>query len=98
MLEAVIFTAALGRRLPSAIGVVRAQWRTLIAFGILSPLAYILVLTAVSIAPLALVAPLREVSVVLVSLYGVVVLRESRPALRIGVSVVVVGGIALIAT
>ncbi|ONI64691.1 hypothetical protein CSIV_08115 [Microbacterium sp. CSI-V] len=97
-LETLLFTAILGRCLPSVVPVVREQWRTLVAFGILSPLAYILVLTAVAIAPLALVAPLREVSVVIVSLYGVVVLRESSPALRLGVSVVVVGGIALIAS
>ena len=49
----------------------RTQWRRIVAFSILSPLSYILVLTAIQIAPVALVAPLREVSVVLVSLFGV---------------------------
>jgi drug/metabolite transporter (DMT)-like permease len=68
--------AALGRR----------EWRRILAFGILSPLSYILVLQAITIAPVALVAPLREVSVVLVSLFGAFVLREGRPGWRVGAS------------
>lgn len=75
----------------------RTQWRRILVFGILSPLSYILVLTAIQIAPVALVAPLREVSVVLVSLFGVFVLRESKPWWRIGASFVVVTGIVLLA-
>lgn len=75
----------------------RTQWRRILAFGVLSPLSYILVLTAIQLAPVALVAPLREVSVVLVSLFGVVVLRESRPGWRVAASLVVVGGIVLLA-
>ncbi len=53
-------------------------------------------LTAITIAPVALVAPVREVSVVLVSLFGALVSREPRPVARIAASVVVVGGIALL--
>lgn len=75
----------------------RSQWRRIVAFAILSPLSYILVLTAIQIAPVALVAPLREVSVVLVSLFGVLVLQESRPGWRIAASAVVAAGIVLLA-
>lgn len=75
----------------------RIQWRRILAFGILSPLSYILVLHAVQLAPVALVAPLREVSVVLVSLFGAFVLHEGKPAWRVGASAVVVAGIALLA-
>ncbi|QMU96255.1 EamA family transporter [Microbacterium esteraromaticum] len=75
----------------------RREWRRILAFGILSPLSYILVLQAITLAPVALIAPLREVSVVLVSLFGAFVLRESRPAWRVAASVVVVGGVVLIA-
>ena len=75
----------------------RLEWRRILAFGILSPLSYILVLQAITIAPVALVAPLREVSVVLVSLFGAFVLREGRPGWRVGASAVVVAGIALLA-
>lgn len=75
----------------------RLEWRRILAFGILSPLSYILVLQAIRIAPVALVAPLREVSVVLVSLFGAFVLREGRPAWRVGAAAIVVAGIALLA-
>ena len=54
-------------------------------------------LYAITIAPVALVAPLRELSVVLVSLFGVFVLKEQRPARRLIAATVVVGGIVLLA-
>ncbi|KRD50635.1 EamA family transporter [Microbacterium sp. Root280D1] len=75
----------------------RTQWKRIVAFSILSPLSYILVLTAIQIAPVALVAPLREVSVVVVSLFGVFALKESRPGWRLAASAVVAGGIVLLA-
>jgi drug/metabolite transporter (DMT)-like permease len=95
--QAVLFAPAAHRRRGELLAVARAHWPRILAFGVLSPLAYILVLTAVTIAPVALVAPLREVSVVLVSLFGVVVLREGAAKRRIGASVVVVGGVLLLA-
>ncbi|MFC0674056.1 EamA family transporter [Brachybacterium hainanense] len=76
----------------------RTHRRQILAFGFLSPLSYILVLEAMRIAPVALVAPLREVSVVLVSLFGALVLREGRPRRRIGAAAVVLGGIVLLAS
>lgn len=98
-IEAVIFSAVLlaqGRH-RVAFAVARAQWPRLLAFGVLSPLSYILVLTAITIAPVALVAPLREVSVVMVSLFGAFVLREGTPGRRLAASAAVVGGIVLLA-
>lgn len=101
-LEILLYTAALsmgapGRRIRSVVPLFRREWRRLIAFGVLSPLAYILVLTAVTIAPVSLVAPMREVSVVLVSLFAAFVLREGRPTARVAASVVVAGGVVLLA-
>jgi len=43
------------------------------------------------------VAPVREVSVVLVSLFGAFVLREARPGRRVAASILVVVGIVLLA-
>lgn len=74
----------------------RLQWRRMAAFSFLSPLSYVLVLTAFTMAPVALVAPMREVSVVLIGLYGAWRYRESRPALRILAALVVVAGVVLI--
>ncbi|OZB85507.1 MAG: hypothetical protein B7X41_01675 [Microbacterium sp. 14-71-5] len=96
-MQAVYYSAAMRRRWPAAAVLWRAEWRRIVAFGILSPLSYILVLQAITIAPVALVAPLREVSVVLVSLFGAFVLREGRPVWRVGAAAVVVAGIALLA-
>ncbi|WP_127791790.1 EamA family transporter [Agromyces sp. LHK192] len=93
--EIVLFTALLGRRARELGGVWRAQWRRILGFGALSPLAYILVLAAMTMAPLSLVAPLREVSVVLVSVFGVLVLREGRAGWRVGASVAVLAGVLL---
>lgn len=97
LLQVPFYSIAVRRRWGAVWALGRAQWRRILAFGILSPLSYILVLTAIQIAPVALVAPLREVSVVLVSLFGVFVLRESRPGWRIAASLVVVAGIVLLA-
>lgn len=97
LLQVPFYSIAVRRRWRAVWALGRAQWRRILAFGILSPLSYILVLTAIQVAPVALVAPLREVSVVLVSLFGVFVLRESRPGWRIAASLVVVGGIVLLA-
>lgn len=95
-LEIPIFTVAVWRRRRELRPTLRAQRWRLLAFGVLSPLSYILVLEAVTIAPVALVAPVREVSVVLVSLVGAFVFREQRPVARVAASVVVVGGVVLL--
>lgn len=95
--ELVLFTALLGRRRRELRAVGRTHWARILTFGVLSPLSYILVLVAVTLAPVALVAPIREVSVVLVSAFGALVLREGRGWARIGASVVVVAGVLLIA-
>jgi drug/metabolite transporter (DMT)-like permease len=97
VLEVPFYSLGMRGRWRAAAALWRTQWKRIVAFSILSPLSYILVLTAVQIAPVALVAPLREVSVVLVSLFGVFVLGENRPAWRLGASVVVVAGIVLLA-
>jgi len=97
LLQVPFYSFAVRRRWGAVWALGRVHWRRILVFGILSPLSYILVLTAIQIAPVALVAPLREVSVVLVSLFGVIVLRESRPWWRIAASLVVVLGIVLLA-
>ncbi|HET7725808.1 MAG TPA: EamA family transporter [Candidatus Limnocylindrales bacterium] len=77
------------------------SWRRDGAAGILSLGAYLLVLFAYSIAPLATVAPLRESSVVLASLWGVARLGEGgdrRDAgLRVAAGLLVLVGAVLLA-
>ncbi|MEL4318409.1 EamA family transporter [Leifsonia sp. YIM 134122] len=94
--EIVLFSALLGRRARELGAVWRAHWVRILIFGLLSPLSYILVLFAVTLAPVALVAPMREVSVVIVSAFGALVLREGRGGWRVAASVIVVAGVVLI--
>ena len=65
--------------------------------GVLSPLAYGAVLVAYQLAPVSIVAPAREVSVVLIALAGWLLLREPHPMRRLIGSAVVLAGIALLA-
>lgn len=60
--------------------------------GVLAPLAYILVLLAMQLAPVSVVAPAREVSVVLVGLAGWLWFREPHPVQRlVGAGIVLLG-------
>jgi uncharacterized membrane protein len=67
----------LHRRMP---GAMTAAWRdkrvAIFAVAILSPLSYILVLTAMVFTPVSLVAPAREISILFAALMGAHLLRE----------------------
>ena len=79
------------------IALARRHWAAVLVVGILSPLAYVLILFAFTFVPVALVAPAREVSVVLVALGGWLLFGEPHPVQRIVGAVVVIGGVALLA-
>ena len=57
--------------------------RTVVAIALLSPLSYIFVLTAMVFTPVSLVAPAREVSILLAALMGAHLLREGDLARRV---------------
>ncbi|MFD6794413.1 MULTISPECIES: EamA family transporter [Prauserella salsuginis group] len=69
----------------------------MVLVGLLSPVAYLLVLFAMRLAPVSLVAPLREVSIVLAGLAGWLILGEPHGRRRVAGSLVVLAGIAAIA-
>lgn len=75
--------------------------RAAVIGGLITIAAYLLVLAALSRAPLALVAPLRESAVVLASLWGILRLREGGGArdagLRLAGSGLVLAGAAVLA-
>ncbi|CAM3958091.1 EamA-like transporter family protein [Bordetella tumbae] len=81
------------RHIPAAL---RANAAPILIVAIFSPLAYILVLNAMQAAPLALVAPLRESSIIIGSLFAYLLFREDHLARRIVGAVVVLIGIAAI--
>jgi drug/metabolite transporter (DMT)-like permease len=70
------------------------------ATGLISLAAYLMILVALSIAPLSVVAPLRESAIVLASGWGALRLGEaagrSEVARRIGAAAIVVAGIVLV--
>ena len=70
--------------------------------GVLSLTAYLLILVAYSMAPLAAVAPLRESAIVLAAAWGTMRLGEgsgrTEMVVRIAAAVLVVGGAVLLAT
>lgn len=75
----------------------RNQPATSLMVGVLMTAAYFIVLYALSLAPLAIVAPLRESAIVLVTAWGIWRLRERSGAwLRLGGAIAIVAGVALL--
>lgn len=96
LLQSLIMTPAVMRRQHHIQTVVRIDIIPILIIAVCSPLAYILVLTAMQSMPLALVAPLRESSIVIGSLFSYYLFRENHLARRIAGAVVVLSGIAVI--
>jgi drug/metabolite transporter (DMT)-like permease len=76
--------------------VLRADAVPILIVAVLSPLAYIFVLTAMMSAPVALIAPLRESSIVIGSVLACWLFREDHLARRVVGGVIVLAGIAAI--
>ena len=80
---------------------VRRVWnefrREVFAVALFSPLAYILVLTALAVSPVSYVAPAREVSILIGTLLGVRLLREGRLGPRLAGATAIVGGLVALA-
>lgn len=74
----------------------RGQWRHALVMAALSPLAYVLVLYAVRLAPLSHVAPAREVSMLFAALLGGRLLGEADPGWRLVGAVCLAGSIVLL--
>lgn len=77
--------------------VVGRYWREIACVAVLSPLAYVLVLQAMRTTSVALVAPVRESSIVVGSLLAWWLFGEQRPARRLAGACVVLAGIVLLA-
>lgn len=83
------------RRAPGAMARAWREQRTaVVTIALLSPLSYILVLTAMVFTPVSLVAPAREVSILFAALMGAHLLREGDVARRAVAACGMVLGIA----
>lgn len=90
-----LLPAALSDR-PALAAAWRSQWRHALVVAVLSPLAYVLVLYAVKMAPLSHVAPAREVSMLIAALLGGRLLGERDRGLRVaGAACIALGVVAL---
>lgn len=80
---------------------IRINWREhkkeAIGVGILSPLAYILVLTAMTFTPVSHVAPVREISILIGTIIGTRILKEGFGIRRIIAAGTMVIGVAAVA-
>lgn len=68
----------------------------IILVALLAPISYILVLYAMTTAPVALVAPVRETSIVIGAILGWLIFKEPRPLGRLLGAALVVGGVGLL--
>jgi drug/metabolite transporter (DMT)-like permease len=79
----------------------KALWRdhrsALFVVGILSPISYILVLTALAISPVSYVAPTREISILLGALLGASLLAEGDTVRRLAASAAMMVGVIVLA-
>lgn len=75
----------------------RTQWKPALVMAVLSPAAYIMVLYAVTLAPLSHVAPAREVSMLLAALIGGRLLGERDRGLRLLGAACIAGGVMALA-
>jgi drug/metabolite transporter (DMT)-like permease len=95
--EAVLLAPYAVRRWSTVRRVLRSHGREVLVVAVLSTLSYVLILFAMQLAPISIVAPARELSVVFVVLAGWLLFKEPHPAPRLGGAAIVVLGVALLA-
>lgn len=84
---------ALARRRPAALALMRTRWRPLLLAGAGTIVSYALVLWAMTQAPVALVAALRECSIVFAMLFSALFLRERLAPPRLAAAALVLAGV-----
>jgi drug/metabolite transporter (DMT)-like permease len=93
---AFITTIAVVSRGASALPAMAPYWKSGLIGGVLSLVAYWIVIWAMTVAPIAMVAALRETSVLFAAAIAVVFLKEPLRASRIVAAVMIVAGMAMI--
>jgi drug/metabolite transporter (DMT)-like permease len=99
LLRFVLLAPVVLRDLNRARELMQGRWLLAIGVGLLSPLSYILVLAALDMgAPLRVVAPTREMSMMIGALFGMLMLREAVEAWKLAGCLVLVAGVVLLRT
>lgn len=91
------YIAISGERRAGVARAFREQTRAVLGVGVLTPLAYLLVLIAFTLAPVSYVAPAREISILFGAALGLRVLREEQPVRRATGAAAIVGGVVALA-
>ena len=95
--QLVLLTPFAIRRWPE----VRSEWQSkkhwALGVALLSPVAYVLILTAMTFTPVSYVAPAREVSIVIGAFIGARFLREAHGRRRILAALAMAGGVIALA-
>lgn len=91
------YSAFMLRRAARVIAEARRSRREVLIVAVGQNLAYIMVLFAMRLAPVAYVVPAREMSTLIGAMLGVLLLREPFPWSKAGGALLIVGGVVLIA-
>lgn len=75
----------------------RSQWRYALVGALLAPAGYVMVLYALTMAPMSLVSPAREISLLFAALIGGRLLGEGDRGLRLAGAACIAAGVALLA-
>jgi drug/metabolite transporter (DMT)-like permease len=92
----VVVAYALARRGPVVLGQMAPHWKIGLMGGALAVMSYSIANWAMTVAPIALVAALRETSVLFGAIIAVVVLKEPLRPARIGAALMIVCGLMLL--
>jgi drug/metabolite transporter (DMT)-like permease len=95
--ETTILSPVAVRSWPAVVGAWRSFHREVLAVAVLAPLAYLLVLIALTQAPVSAVAPARELSIVIGVVLGGRLLREADATVRVLAAAAVVLGVVALA-
>lgn len=74
----------------------KANWKIMLLGGIIAPGGYLLFLFALSLAPVAQLAPMREIGTVFGTVMGIFILRENQGTRRIFTSLLITIGVIIL--
>lgn len=92
----VVLIYALVRRGPAVLSAMAPHWRIGLGGGVMAVISYSIAIWAMTVAPIAIVAALRETSVLFGAIIAVLFLKEPLRAARVGAALMIVGGLVLI--
>ncbi|MVP00576.1 DMT family transporter [Paenibacillus lutrae] len=75
---------------------IKVNWKIILLGGLLAPGGYLLFLFALSLAPVAQLAPMREIGTVFGTIMGIFILREKQGARRLFTSILITVGIIIV--